>query len=135
MELFSSFLTREEGPDWKEANFALQQIMSDYAPAGPHRVRSATLLRAGMEYLEQLRAEAFSHLRAGCSHTLMRTGEVLDLLDCARAVLHAALAREESRAGHRRSDFRFTNPLLNSRQLNVWLEGGEVKTGFRDKWM
>ena len=135
MELFSSFLKREEGPDWKEANFALQQIMSDYAPAGPHRVRSATLLRAGMEYLEQLRAEALSQIRAGCSHTLMRTGEVLDLLDCGRAVLHAALAREESRAGHRRSDFRFTNPLLNSRQLNVWLEDGEVKTGFRDKWM
>ena len=135
MELFSSFMDRKVGPDWKEANFALQQIMSDYAPVGPHRVRSATLLHAGMEYLETLRGEVFDGMRAECSHTLMRAGEVLDLLDCARAVLHAALAREETRAGHRRSDFRFTNPLLNTRQLNVWLEGEDVKTGFRDKWM
>lgn len=37
MELLSSFMDLPEGADWKDANLALQQIMSDYAPAGPAR--------------------------------------------------------------------------------------------------
>lgn len=134
MALFTAFLERDQGPDWKEANFALQQIMSDYAPAGPHRVRSASLLSAGLSYLEQLREETLATMRATCSHTLMRAGEVLDLLDCGEAVFHAALAREETRAGHKRADFRFTNPLLNDKQLDVWKEQGRVRTAWRDKW-
>ena len=40
------FMTRENGVPWKEANLALQQIMSGYAPAGPNNVRSARLLTA-----------------------------------------------------------------------------------------
>ena len=39
-------MDRPEGADWKDANMALQQIMSDYAPAGPAKVRSETLLNA-----------------------------------------------------------------------------------------
>jgi len=30
-ELYSGFMKRDTGPDWREANVALQQIMKDYA--------------------------------------------------------------------------------------------------------
>ena len=110
MELFSSFMDRTEGADWKEANMALQQIMSDYAPAGPNKVRSETLLKAGLNYLGQLRQKAKEQMGATCSHTLMRASE----------------------ANHIRADFPFTNPLLGDKFLNVYLEDGEVKTSWRE---
>ena len=134
MAVLSSFLEREDGPDWKEANIALQQLMGDYAPAGPYKVRSETLLRAGLTYLAGLRRETLDTVRATCSHTLMRTAEVLDLFDCAEAIFHAALERKESRAMHQRSDYAFTNPLLADKMLLVGREeNGVVATGWRDK--
>ena len=93
MELLSSFMDRPEGADWKDADMALQQIMSDYAPAGPAKVRSETLLNAGRDYLKQLRHSAERQMGATCSHTLMRAAEVLDLMDCGEAIMNAALAR------------------------------------------
>ena len=134
MAFYSSFAERKVGPDWREANFALQQIMSDYAPAGPERVRTENILNAGIAYLEQMRQEMFETAIAPNSHTLMRLAEVIDLSDCGLAIMHAAKARQESRAYHRRADFRFTNPLLAEKQLNVFLENGEVKTEYRNKW-
>ena len=133
MELLSSMLEREQGPDWREANIALQQIMGDYAPAGPDKVRSATLLRAGLTYLEDLRTQTLTTVRATCSHTLMRTAEVLDLFDCAEAIFHAALERRESRAQHARADYTFTNPLLADQALTVRLDQIGVSTAWRPR--
>ncbi len=132
MELLSSFLEREDGADWKDANMALQQIMSDYAPAGPRKVRSERLLQTGLIYVRQLRQNAMNQLRATCSHTLMRAAEVLDLMDCGEALLAAALARRETRGNHIRADYPFTNPLLGDQFLTVGLEStGEVTTSWR----
>ncbi len=131
MELLSSIYERKEGADWKDANMALQQIMSDYAPAGPRKVRSATLLSAGLTYVRNLRARACAQLSAPCSHTLMRAAEVLDLMDCGEALLCAAQARKETRGNHIRADFPFTNPLLADKFLTVGLENNEVTTSWR----
>ncbi|MBD5557346.1 MAG: FAD-dependent oxidoreductase [Desulfovibrio sp.] len=131
MELLSSFMERADGAEWKDANMGLQQIMSDYAPAGPRKVRSATLLNAGITYLGHLRAQTRAQLKASCAHTLMRAAEALDLMDCAEAILHAALARKETRALHVRSDYPFTNPLLADKFLTVGLENGKVETAWR----
>ena len=133
MALFSSFMDRgENGAEWKEANMALQQIMSDYAPAGPNKVRSETLLKAGLTYLRQLREKTKEQMSATCSHTLMRAAEVLDLIDCGEALMNAALARKETRANHIRADYPFTNPLLADKFLNVALEDGKVVTSWRE---
>lgn len=131
MELLSAVMDRPNGADWKDANLALQQIMSDYAPAGPHRVRSATLLRSGIQYLGNLRRSIEQEMGATCSHTLMRAAETLDLLDCGEAILHAAMARQETRGNHIRADFPFTNPLHADQFLTVGLEDGQVTTGWR----
>ena len=134
MELLSAFMEREDGPDWQEANNALNQIMDDYAPAGPYKVRSESLLNAGLSYLAQLREETLSTLRTSCSHTLMRAAEVLDLFDCAEAIFHAALERRETRAAHKRSDYTFTNPLLADRMLDVFrAEDGTITAEWRNK--
>ncbi|MDL2313994.1 FAD-binding protein [Desulfovibrio sp. OttesenSCG-928-C14] len=127
------FMTRRNGPDWKEINLALQQVMSDYAAAAPYRVRSETLLSAGLHYIAYLKKMAEERLAASCSHTLMRAFEVLDLLDCGEMIMHGALERKESRALHQRSDYTFTNPLLADKFLQVWQENGKVQTAWRLK--
>lgn len=131
---YSSFMGRRSGHDWKEANAALQQIVTEYAAAGPYNVRSETLLRAGLTYLSRLRRHYAERVGAVCSHTLMRTIEVGDLIDCAEALMHAALERKESRGLHLRSDYTFTNPLLSDKFLTV-RKGvdGEVICAWRDK--
>ncbi|MFC1891371.1 FAD-dependent oxidoreductase [Thermodesulfobacteriota bacterium] len=79
--LYSSFIERETGADWKELNLALQQIMGDYAGV---KVRSETLLKAGLKYLKDLKTKAAATLKASNSHTLIRALESMDLLLCYR---------------------------------------------------
>lgn len=131
MELLSAMYARREGADWREANYGLQQIMGDYAPAGPFLKRSASMLEAGLSYLALMRKKTTDTVRAANAHELMRAAEVLDLFDCAEAIFHAALERRESRGFHTRADYTFTNPLLADRMLLVWLHEGKVRTEWR----
>ena len=128
--LYAQILERPSGPDWKEVNLALQQIMSDYA--GVH-VRSETLLKAGLKYLQDLKRKTLISLTADNSHTLMRSLETLDLIDCGEVIFLAAMERKETRGLHIRSDFPFTNPLLQNQFLNVWQEQGVVKMAWRER--
>ena len=129
-KLYSSFLERETGPDWKEANLALQQIMQDYAGV---IVRSDTLLRAGLKYFGDLRGKVLDTLKADNSHTLMRCMEVLDLMECGEAVLVTALERKETRGLHIRSDFPFTYPLLAEKWVTIRREKDAPILEWRDK--
>ncbi len=117
--LCGEIMDRENGCAWKEGNLALQQIMTDYAPAGPYTTRSATLLNAGLKYLGDLRKTLLASMGATCSHTLMRALETLDLIDIGEALMHAALERKETRPPHNRADFTFTNPTLDDFFLTV----------------
>ena len=132
-ELVSSIYGRKNGASWQETNLALQQIVSDYAPAGPYGVRSETLLNAGLKYLGDLRADMNNELSASCSHTLMRALEVRDLFDVGEALMNAALARRETRGLHIRSDYPFTNPMLNEKLLTVRLEQGRIIAEWRPR--
>ena len=129
-QFYSEILERKNGPTWKEANLALQQIMKDYAGVD---VRSETLLKAGLKYLRDLKKKVRSTITADNAHTLMRCLESLDLMECGEVIFLAALERKETRGMHRRSDFPFTNPLLTDRFLTIWQENGEVKMAWRDK--
>jgi succinate dehydrogenase/fumarate reductase flavoprotein subunit len=129
-ESCSKIMERQSGPDWKEANLALQQLMQDYAGV---EVRSETLLKAGSKYLTDLKNKVQTQITADHSHTLMRCLEVLDLIQCGEIVFWAALERKETRGMHRRSDFPFTNPLLQDKFLTLWQEKGQVKIAWRDK--
>lgn len=67
------------------------------------------------------------------AHTLMRAIETLDLMDCGEIIMHAARERRETRGMHIRSDFTFTNPLLNDKFLTIRRERGKPVTAWRDK--
>lgn len=129
-KLYSGFVERENGPAWKEANLALQQLMKDYAGLA---VRSETLLKAGLKYFRDLETKVLSTLVADDSHALMRCCEVLDLLECGETIFLTALERKETRGLHIRSDFPFTNPLLQERWVTIRQEKGEAKVAWRDK--
>ena len=130
---YSALAERKRGAAWKEANLALQQIMDSYAAAGPHRLRSATLLNAGLKYQGDLRRDAEAQLKTSGAHELMRAIETLDLMDNGEALMHAALERKESRDLHRRSDYTFTNPLLADKFVTVRKEGDRVITEWRPR--
>jgi succinate dehydrogenase/fumarate reductase flavoprotein subunit len=104
--------------------------MNDYAGVD---VRSETVLSAGLKYLGDLKSKVRSTLAADNSHTFMRSLEILDLMECGETVFLAALERKETRALHKRSDYPFTNPLLDSKFLNVRKEGETVRLEWRDK--
>lgn len=124
---------KADGASGIEANKALQQLTADYAAAGPYRVRSETLLKAGLKYLGDLRKDAAESIYAPCGHTLLRAFETFDLMDCAEVLMHAARERKETRGMHLRSDFTFTNPLLANKFLTVHQENGKLCLNWRDK--
>jgi succinate dehydrogenase/fumarate reductase flavoprotein subunit len=129
-KLYSRFMEKEVGPDWREANVALQQIMKDYAGVV---VRSETLLKAGLKYFQDLREKVLETMVARNAHTLMRCMEVLDLMECGEMIFLTALERKETRAQHKRSDFPFTNPLLAEKFITIRKEKGNPVTEWRNR--
>jgi uncharacterized protein with ATP-grasp and redox domains len=57
--------------------------MNDYAGI---TVRSETLLKAGLKYLRDLKSKVTITVMADNSHTLMRSLETLDLMDCGEII-------------------------------------------------
>lgn len=134
LALYEKLLRRENGAPWQEFNIALQQLMNDYCPPAP-RVRSETLLRAGLKYMGDLRAHALRDMAAPNSHTLMRGLEVLDLVDLGEAVMTAARERRETRVQHIRSDCPFTSLSDGEKFINVELKNGRPITSWRRRRM
>jgi len=105
--------SRKDGPDWREVNTALQQIMNDYGGL----IRSETLLEAGLRHIRRLKKKAHDTMIARNQHELIRGLEAFNLLDLAEPVMSAARARQETRGLHKRSDYTYTNPLMNKRLI------------------
>ncbi len=120
--LLNEIRGREVGADWKEVNVALQQIMYDYAGSN----RSETLLEAGLSHIRRLKERTSTTMLARNQHELMHCLEVLDLLDVGEAVFIAANERKETRGIHIRSDYPFTNPLLEKFLIIKKVEGKPV---------
>jgi succinate dehydrogenase/fumarate reductase flavoprotein subunit len=120
--LFSELRNRMEGPDWKETNIALQQIMWDYAGL----VRSETLLEAGQRALLRLKKKAEKSMIARNSHELMRCLEVLNMIEIGELIFTTARERKETRGKHIRVDYPFTNPLLEKLLVVKKTEKGPV---------
>jgi succinate dehydrogenase/fumarate reductase flavoprotein subunit len=95
--------------------------MLDYA--GP--LRSETLLRAGTQHLKRLRQRILLTLKASNQHELMHALEVLNILDVGDCLLAGSLDRQETRQSFVRTDFPFTNPLLNGK-LHIAQKSGDA---------
>jgi len=109
INLIREIRNREDGVTWYEANIALQQIMHDYAGS----IRSDSLLKAGLSHLHRLREKIYALIMAKNQHELMHCLEVLNMLDIGELIFFAALERKETRGTHFRTDFPFTNPVLD----------------------
>lgn len=130
-EWINAVMTREVGAGWLEVNSALNQIMDKYLSV--KGVRSETLMRAGYKYLGDLRKYAKAELSATNAHELMRCLEVMDLIDLGMAAILCCENRKESRGLSHRSDFTFTNPLLNNKFQTIHLEDGKPILTYRDR--
>lgn len=120
--LISEIRSREIGPNWEEVNIALQQIMNDYAGS----IRSETLLTEGARHLGRLKAKAYETMIARNQHELLRGLEVLNLLDVGELIFYAATQRKETRGLHVRSDYRYTDPLLDKLLIVKKVDGKPV---------
>lgn len=114
---YSQLMSRENGPVWKELNMAVQQIMNDYA--GIYKPRSESMMSAGQKYLGDLEKHAKATLRCADSHELMRALEAFDLLFLGQLMIAAMRERKETRGMHKRSDYTFTNPLLDGKFITI----------------
>lgn len=131
VQQFCTQLLENQGiSTWKEFNHGIQSILNDYA--GIQFVRSETLLKSGLLYLDQLEAKAKDELRVTNAHELVRALECFDLLLIGKLICRTALERRETRGMHKRSDFPFTNPLLNKKFLTIRLEDGKNVLEWRE---
>ena len=131
VDLYKQICSRDVGAYWKEANSTLQAIMKDYCGMN---IRSETLMKSGIKYLDDLKRHSLNQLKAETSHELMRSLEVLDLIDYAKATALMSENRKESRGPHhKRSDYTYTNPLLNNKFQTIALVNGEPELEFRNR--
>jgi succinate dehydrogenase/fumarate reductase flavoprotein subunit len=117
-DFFNHLRSREGGPDWREANVALQQVMYDYAGS----VRNEDLLQQGLSHLRRLKEKA-KNMIARNPHELGRCLEVLNMFDIGELVFLAASDRKETRGLHIRPDYPFTNPLLSKLHIVQNVDG------------
>jgi succinate dehydrogenase/fumarate reductase flavoprotein subunit len=128
MRLISELQGRRNGPDWEDANVALQQTMNDYAGL----VRSEVILQAGLNHLLRIRGKVHKTLRAKDRWELARCLEVINLYDLAELIFVGALERKESRGLHNRVDYPYTDPLLNGKNLIIKKVNEKPFTEWRD---
>ena len=108
----------------------LQQLM--VADAGP--LRSETGLERALERVQGLRARA-EHLRIDDRSRRFNTAlvgalELESLLALAECIVTGALAREESRGVHRRSDHPERDDARFRRHALTWCDAGQVRLDF-----
>lgn len=127
---FGGFM-KEPDAYWKEAAATLQNIMNDFAGL---TMRSEDMLHAGLTYLRQLREESLAHLSAQDSHELLRILETFDLMDCGEMLMLMAKNRKETRGSHKRSDYTYTNMLLNDKFQTIVKKDGEIVLDYRKRF-
>ena len=120
-------LARKNGPDWKEVNVALQQIMFDYAGA----LRSEAMLDMGLFHLRRMKQKALDSMVAGNQHELGRAIEVLNMIEIGELVFISSKERQETRGLHIRRDYPLTNPRLNNKVHIVKRVAGKPVTEWR----
>ena len=130
-DFYEAILNRQNGAHWKEVNSTLSHIMQDYLGTD---LKSESMMTAGLNYLRGLRSRAFEELQAVNSHELMRTMEVIDLLDMGEVAFLSVLNRKETRGQLKRSDYKYTNPLLFGQLETIEKRGDETIVGFRKVW-
>ena len=116
--------TRPSGSRTASGNVVWEQLMF---------VKSAPGLKKALSELESIKAEMVPRMQLRTGATRYNTDlvdalDVQDMLQVAEMVIHAALAREESRGPHFREDFPFTDNKSWLKYVVVSHENETVRT-------
>ncbi|MDY5450278.1 MAG: hypothetical protein SPG71_02650 [Clostridia bacterium] len=120
-------LYTEEGYSWKELNFAISKCMQNYCA----EVKCEELLNEGLDLLNTYSEDIVPKLHCENPHDLMRTHEVLDILDVSKMILEACKMRKSSSAPlcFQRSDYPEMDPEEDKKFLTIRLENGKAVRG------
>ena len=120
-------LYREEGMDWRELNMAIAKAMQNYCGG----VKCDDLLKEGLDLLESFEKDIVPQISCENPHELMRAHEVFDILDVAKLILHACIARKSSSAPlfFQRSDYPQMDPEEDKRIITIRQEYGKSIEG------
>ncbi len=131
----------QDGLNWKELNKAISKVMQNYCGG----IKNETLLQQGLELLEEYEKDYVPQLSCVNPHELMRTHEVLDILEVSKMIIHACMLRRSSSEPlfFERSDYPQRDPAEDQCFITVAREGekiisqripldyyGDVKTGY-----
>jgi succinate dehydrogenase/fumarate reductase flavoprotein subunit len=113
-----------EGLHWKELNMAISKTMQNYCGG----IKCASLLREGLDLLNSYERDCVPRLSCNNPHDLMRTHEVLDILDVSRLIINACLLRESSSKPlcFERSDFPEWDPVRDNHFITIRKEGDRI---------
>lgn len=113
--------------DWRELNMAISKCMQNYCGA----VKCEELLKEGLDLLESYRRDAVPKLSCANPHELMRTHEVMDILDVAELILNACLLRRSSSTPlcFERSDYPQKDPESDRKFITIRRENGCIVRG------
>ena len=118
---------RESGIEWKELHSGLTRAMQYFVS----EYKTERLLKMGLEEIERIEAEAVPQLFAHDPHKLMRTIEDLSMIEYAKIVIHASLARKASSVplNFSRIDYPELDPEQWHKFLTFKLENDRIQTG------
>ena len=110
---------------WKELNSAIAKGMQNYCGG----VKCDDLLLSGLDLINGFSENEAKMLTASNPHELMRVHEVLDILEVAKIVLHASLARKSSSRPlcFERSDYPELDPEKDRHHIVICQEENEVQ--------
>ena len=112
----------EEGYSWKELNWAITKCMRNYCGA----IKNEALLVQGLDLLKSYREEIVPQLSCHNTHDLVRTHEVLDILEVAEMIIEACRMRKSSSKtlNFTRSDYPEMDPLEDHHFITIHKENG-----------
>ena len=120
-------LRSQEGMNWRELNMAISKAMQNYCG----EIKCRELLEEGLDLLASYQREMVPALSCDNPHDLMRTHEVLDILQVSQMILQACLFRESSSKPlcFQRSDFPQMDPQEDRCFYTIRLEEGKPVRG------
>jgi succinate dehydrogenase/fumarate reductase flavoprotein subunit len=120
---------RTSGIEWKELHAGIARVMQYYVS----EFRTESLFKIGLDMLEKIERETVPLLYALDPHKLMRSLEDLSILENARIIIQASMARKASSMPlmFQRIDYPEVDPPEWNKYLTIKQENGKVKIGER----
>ena len=120
-------LTNQGAMNWKELNFAIAKCMQNYCA----EIKCEELLNEGIDLLNEYTETIVPQLHCENPHDLMRTHEVLDILDVSKMILQACKMRKSSSEplSFSRSDYPDIDPDNDKKYITIKLVDGEPVRG------